>query len=91
MTDIEQIVADAVNLAKRFQHEYVTIEHISAVALEDNNIRTMCYEVQADALGLQEALLGYLTEDCTELVIDGDVEVFEDYSDTLLFKIISRN
>lgn len=75
MTDIEQIVADAVNLAKRFQHEYVTIEHISAVALEDNNIRTMCYEVQADALGLQEELLGYLTEDCTELVIDGDVEV----------------
>ena len=75
MTDIEQIVADAVSLAKRFQHEYVTIEHISAVALENSNIKSMCYEIQADALGLQEALLEYLNEDCQELIIDSDTEV----------------
>lgn len=75
MTDIEQIVSDAVTLAKRFRHEYVTIEHIMTVALENHNIKTMCYEVQSDAVGIQEALLNYLNEDCTEMVVQGDEEV----------------
>jgi ATP-dependent Clp protease ATP-binding subunit ClpA len=75
MTDIEQIVANAVTLAKRFNHEYVTIEHMATVALDNQHIRTMCYEVQADGLGLQEVLLNYLNEECTELVIDSEVEV----------------
>lgn len=74
MTDIEQIVSDAVKLAKQYQHEYVTIEHITVVALDNQNIRTMCYEIHADAVGLQEALLEYLSEECTELVVhDGEV------------------
>jgi len=75
MTDIEQIVSEAVNLAKRFHHEYVTIEHITTVALENQQIKTMCYEVQSDAVGIQEALLNYLNEDCTELVSRHEEEV----------------
>lgn len=75
MTDIEQIVSDAVTLAKRFHHEYVTIEHIMTVALENQNIKTMCYEVQSDAIGIQEALLNYLNEDCTEMVVDSEEEI----------------
>jgi ATP-dependent Clp protease ATP-binding subunit ClpA len=75
MTEIENIVADSIALAKRFNHEYVTIEHLSIIVLDNPVVRTMCYEVQADAQSIQEALLLYLNEDCPELVIDRDVEV----------------
>ena len=35
MTDIEKIVVTAIDLAKRLKHEYVTIEHLAAVILDD--------------------------------------------------------
>ena len=74
MTEIENIVLESINLAKRLHHEYVTIEHLTAVVMDDAIVRTMCYEVQADAQGLQEALVLYLNEDCKELIVDPDVE-----------------
>ena len=75
MTEIENIVMEAIGLAKRFGHEYVTLEHLTAVVLDDNMVRTMCYELEADSEGIQEALMLYLNEDCKELAIDGSVEV----------------
>lgn len=70
MTDIERIVLTAINLAKKFKHEYVTIEHLAAVILDDDNIRSMCMEVAADCEGLQVALIDYLENECSELVVD---------------------
>ncbi len=68
MTDIERIVITSINLAKKFKHEYVTIEHLAAVILDDSLIRAMCYEIAADYEQLQIALVDYLEHDCTELV-----------------------
>ena len=45
MTDIEKIVITAINLAKKLKHEYVTIEHIAAVLLDDPQVQSMCFEV----------------------------------------------
>lgn len=70
MTHIEQIILTAIDLAKRFKHEYVTIEHLTAVVLDDEEVRSMCYEVAADYESLQSALLDYLEADCGELVAD---------------------
>lgn len=72
--DIENIVVQAINLAKRFNHEYVTLEHLTAVVLEDKLVKTMCYDVEADGQAIQEALMLYLGEDCPELVIDEQAE-----------------
>ena len=74
MNEIDNIVLEAINLAKRFGHEYVTLEHLTTVVMDDQIVRTMCYDIQADGQGLQEALMLYLNEDCKELVID-DIEV----------------
>jgi len=74
MADIEKIVTDSINLAKKFNHEYVTIEHLATVVLDEPLIRALCYEIQADAQGLQESLLLYLNEDCPELVYDSEAE-----------------
>jgi len=73
--DIDNILVEAISLAKRFGHEYVTLEHLTTVVMEDNVVKSMCHDIQADGLGLQEALMLYLGEDCKELVIDSDIEV----------------
>ena len=70
MTDIEQIILTAIDLAKKLKHEYVTLEHLTAVVLDDAEVRSMCYEVSADYEGLQSALFEYLKTECTELVKD---------------------
>lgn len=74
MKEIEQMVVDAISLAKQFNHEYVTLEHLTAVILDDNLVRSMCFDVQADSEAIQEALMLYLNEDCRELVTDLDAE-----------------
>ena len=68
MTDIEKIVITAINLAKKLKHEYVTIEHLAAVILDDPQVIAMCYEVNADSESLQIALVEYLEKECSELV-----------------------
>ena len=72
MSEIEKIVVKSINLAKKFQHEYVTIEHLTASVLDDPMILTMCFELQADGQGLQESLLLYLNEDTYEMKLDED-------------------
>lgn len=74
MTDIERIIITAIDLAKRFKHEYVTIEHLTAVILDDEKIKSMCYEVAADADGIQIGLLDYLQHECNEMTMPADVE-----------------
>ena len=68
MTDIEQILLTAIDLAKKFKHDYLTIEHLTAVVLDDPQIRNMCLEIAADHEGLQVALVQFLEHDCKELV-----------------------
>jgi len=74
MTDIEKIVITAINLAKKLKHEYVTIEHLAAVILDDPHVIAMCFEVDADSEGLQIALVEYLEKECTDLVTDSTQE-----------------
>ena len=74
MTDIERIVITSINLAKKFKHEYVTIEHLAAVVLDDPHVRVMCYEVAADYEAIQIALVDYLEHECKELVTSDSEE-----------------
>jgi ATP-dependent Clp protease ATP-binding subunit ClpA len=75
MSEIENIVLQSINLAKKLRHQYVTIEHLTIIVMDDVTVRAMCYEVQADCVGIQEALLEYLKQDCTELEGAPDEEV----------------
>ena len=68
MTEIEKIVITAINLAKKLKHEYVTIEHLAAVMLDDPHVIAMCFEVGADSDNLQIALVEYLEKECKELI-----------------------
>ena len=74
MNEIESLVAQAISLAKSFNHEYVTLEHLTTVVLDDKVIRSMCYELQADSQAIQEALMLYLNEDTPELAVDNESE-----------------
>jgi ATP-dependent Clp protease ATP-binding subunit ClpA len=76
MSEIENIVLHSINLAKKLRHQYVTIEHLTITVLDDVAVRAMCYEVEADCVGIQESLLDYLQQDCSELegAIDEEVQ-----------------
>jgi len=89
MTDIEKIVITAINLAKKLKHEYVTIEHIAAVLLDDPHIQAMCYEVNADHEQLQIALVEYLEKQCAELVKNGTEEP-NPYKTQMLERVFNR-
>lgn len=74
MTDIERLIITAIDLAKRFKHEYVTIEHLTAVILDDDSVRSMCLDIQADFEAIQVALIQYLQDECNEIKIKGTEE-----------------
>jgi ATP-dependent Clp protease ATP-binding subunit ClpA len=74
MTDIEKIIITAIDLAKRFKHEYVTIEHLTAVILDDEEVRSMCFDINADFEGIQVALIHYLQHSCDEITGAKDIE-----------------
>ena len=74
MTDIEKLIITAIDLAKRFKHEYVTIEHLTAVILDDESVRSMCLDIQADFEAIQVALIQYLQDECDEIKIKDDAE-----------------
>lgn len=75
MSEIENIVVRAIDLAKSHKHEYVTLEHLALVILDDTAVRIMCYEIQADCESIQVAIEDYLAAECDELVISSDEEV----------------
>ena len=89
MTDIEKIVITAINLAKKLKHEYVTIEHLAAVILDDPQVQAMCYEVNADSEGLQIALVEYLEKECAELIHNKKEEP-NPYKTQMLERVFNR-
>ena len=90
MTDIEKIVITAIDLAKKLKHEYVTIEHLAAVILDDPHVIAMCYEVNADAESLQIALVEYLEKECTELVVKETTEEPNPSKTQMLERVFNR-
>jgi len=89
MTDIEKIVITAINLAKKLKHEYVTIEHLAAVILDDPQVQAMCFEINADAESLQIALVEYLEKHCTELV-KNDAQEPNPFKTQMLERVFNR-
>jgi len=75
MSEIENIVVRAIDLAKSHNHEYVTLEHLASVILDDTAVRIMCYEIQADCETIQLAIEDYLAAECDELVMSSDEEI----------------
>jgi len=89
MTDIEKIVITAINLAKKLKHEYVTIEHLAAVILDDPQVIAMCYEINADSETLKIALVEYLEKHCNELV-KNDNEEPNPFKTQMLERVFNR-
>lgn len=89
MNEIEKIIVDAISLAKRFNHEYVTLEHLTTVVLDDKMVKSMCHDVHADGQAIQEALILYLNEDCSELVVEVDRE-FQPRKTHMLERVFNR-
>ena len=90
MSEIDNIVQQTITLAKTYRHEYVTVEHLAAIILDDVNVRSLCYEVNADCVGIQEALLTYLVEDCKELIINNEELEYQPRKTQMLERVFNR-
>ena len=60
--EIDHIVAEAVEMAKQFSHEYVTLEHVFLSMVRYEPFRTFLSEYGADVAGLDADLDAYLGE-----------------------------
>lgn len=90
MSEIDNIVQQTITLAKTYRHEYVTVEHLATIVLDDVNVRALCYEIKADCVGIQEAILTYLVEDCKELVIPNEEVEYQPRKTQMLERVFNR-
>jgi ATP-dependent Clp protease ATP-binding subunit ClpA len=60
--EIDHIVAEAVEMAKQFSHEYVTLEHVFLSMVRYEPFRTFLSEYGADVAGLDADIDTYLGE-----------------------------
>jgi ATP-dependent Clp protease ATP-binding subunit ClpA len=90
MSEIDNIVSKTIALAKTYRHEYVTVEHLATVVLDDVNVRALCYEIKADCVGIQEAILTYLVEDCKELIMPDETMDYNPRKTQMLERVFNR-
>jgi len=59
---INEILAQAFKLASSKEHEYVTLEHITLVLLENEDIREYCHTMEADTDAIIDDLSEFLND-----------------------------
>jgi len=59
---IDEIITRAVDTAKSFQHEYVSVEHLALSLLEDNQIQQLFHETNTDLMAVLNDLNNYLED-----------------------------
>jgi len=68
---IEALVERLFALTKGYNHEYVTLEHLLAVLLEQEEVQDIFYDIDKDPNELKEAIIKYL-EDVESVEIEED-------------------
>ena len=58
--DIDDIINNAMELAKSYKHEYVTLEHLCVALVNNNVFQTLLKEMKVDIDQLRKDLLQYL-------------------------------
>ena len=59
---IEKVLKLSIKQANEYGHEYVTIEHIALVLLEDKEILEVCKQLEIDVDKLRQDLIDYLDD-----------------------------
>lgn len=62
MSTLEQIVENAVRVAEQNSHEYVTLEHLMLVMIQEEEIQDICDGIQADWAQADQDLNNYLSD-----------------------------
>lgn len=62
MSTLEQIVENAVRVAENNSHEYVTLEHLMLVMIQEPEIQQICDEISADWRQAETDLDNYLSD-----------------------------
>jgi ATP-dependent Clp protease ATP-binding subunit ClpA len=69
MKNYEKLVERAYRLAAERRHELVTLEHLLAALIEDDEIQEICKEVGADPVRLYKEVIQYLNDPTNNVVV----------------------
>jgi ATP-dependent Clp protease ATP-binding subunit ClpA len=71
---VEHIISKAFELAKSLNHEYVTIEHLLAVLLEEEEVRHIVGSVGPNPEEIRVSILNHVNTNMTDIIVPGPVE-----------------
>ena len=67
--NLQAVFEKAIETAKKLHHEYLTIEHLLAAMLMEDNFRDSLKGFGADAEALKIQLIDYLQNKCAEITV----------------------
>ena len=71
---VEHIISRAFALAKSLNHEYVTIEHLLAVLLEEEEVKHIVGSVGPNPEEIRVSILNHVNTNMSDIIVPGPVE-----------------
>jgi ATP-dependent Clp protease ATP-binding subunit ClpA len=62
-TPIERIIENTYELAERFNHSYITVEHLASVLFTDKSVKLICENLSCDYDLIKEEIDHYISEE----------------------------
>jgi ATP-dependent Clp protease ATP-binding subunit ClpA len=88
---IEHIVERVFSLTRDFNHEYVTIEHLLVVLLEQEEVEDIIYDLEKDPKELHRVLMQYLEKEVDSVpMIDTIEEATQPRKTVMLERVFNR-
>ncbi len=88
--NLQQVFEASVNIAKKLQHEYITIEHIVYGIVCDDNSRTMLEGFGADPEFIKKNLESYLKSNLNDIKLDSPSANFKPKKTNSVERVLNR-
>jgi len=69
-TPIENIIENAYELAEKYNHSYVTVEHLTSSLLEDIHIKQICDSLNCDCDNIKLEIDDYIKQELSDFITD---------------------
>ena len=90
MKTFEQTIQRSYQLAAERQHELVTLEHLLAALLEDQDLVKMMKKAKGDTDALSKKTLEYLDKEENHVIVESKEAIFQPRHTTLLMNVVKK-
>ena len=68
-TQLQAVFDKTIEICKRLEHEYVTLEHLTYALMSDKSFYDLIESAEGDAKAIKEGILDYIQNECSEIVL----------------------